>query len=133
MNGTTAGKTGKRRGRLVETTRQLLSFDTQNPPGETPAAMEWVHEYASEFDVETEWIVQDPERPNLVVTLPGDADRTLLYEGHLDTVPFDGDAWSVDPHAIGEYVEVEALERTAEWYRRLPGLFTTITADREDN
>lgn len=86
--------------RLTETTAKLLSFDTRNPPGETRAAMEWLRERVSRLDVGTEWIASDPEKPNLVVTVPGRSDRTLLYAGHLDTVPFDRDAWSVDP--LGE-------------------------------
>jgi len=81
-------------------TAALLSFDTQNPPGETQAAIEWLRERVARLNVETEWVASDPEKPNLVVTLPGQSDRTLLYAGHLDTVPFDREAWSVDP--LGE-------------------------------
>jgi len=97
MNANQPHETDRRRDRLIETTAALLSFDTQNPPGETRAAMEWLRERVSRLDVETEWIASDPEKPNLVVTLPGQSDRTLLYAGHLDTVPFDRAAWSVDP------------------------------------
>jgi succinyl-diaminopimelate desuccinylase len=39
----------------------------------------------------------DPEKPNLVATLPGRTDHTLCFNGHLDTVPFDGSDWSYDP------------------------------------
>ncbi|WP_229115685.1 M20 family metallopeptidase [Halapricum desulfuricans] len=81
-------------------TAALLSFDTQNPPGETQTAIEWLRERVARLNVETEWVASDPEKPNLVVTLPGQSDRTLLYAGHLDTVPFDREAWSVDP--LGE-------------------------------
>ncbi|MEF8821261.1 MAG: M20/M25/M40 family metallo-hydrolase [Halovenus sp.] len=97
MNETQPTETDRRRDRLIETTTELLSFDTQNPPGETRTAMEWLRERVSGFDVDVEWIAPDPAKPNLVVTLPGDAERTLLYAGHLDTVPFDREAWSVDP------------------------------------
>jgi len=100
MNQSKPRETDGRRDRLVETTVQLLSFDTRNPPGETRVAMEWLRERVAGFDVETEWIASDPEKPNLVVTLPGQSERTLLYAGHLDTVPFDREAWSVDP--LGE-------------------------------
>ncbi|MCU4718801.1 M20 family metallopeptidase [Halapricum hydrolyticum] len=100
MNANQPHETDRRRDRLIETTAELLSFDTQNPPGETRAAMEWLRERVSRLDVRTEWVASDPEKPNLVVTLPGDAGRTLLYAGHLDTVPFDRKAWSADP--LGE-------------------------------
>jgi succinyl-diaminopimelate desuccinylase len=89
--------TDDRRDALVETTLDLLAFDTQNPPGETRQAFEWLHERVSSCDVEAEWIESAPSKPNLIVTVPGESDRTLLYVGHLDTVPFDREAWSVDP------------------------------------
>ncbi|MEF8826285.1 MAG: M20 family metallopeptidase [Halapricum sp.] len=101
----------ERRDRLRETTAQLLSFDTQNPPGETRAAFEWLAEYVSEFDVETEWVTETESKPNIVVTLPGVSDRTLLFEGHLDTVPFDREVWSVDP--LGELEEGRVYGRGA--------------------
>jgi succinyl-diaminopimelate desuccinylase len=100
MNLSQSRDTDRRRDRLVETTAELLSFDTQNPPGETRAAFEWLAEHVSQFDIETEWVIDEESKPNLVVTLPGDSDRTLLYQGHLDTVPFEREAWSVDP--LGE-------------------------------
>jgi len=45
------------------------------------------------------------------VTLPGASDRTLLYNGHLDTVPFDADVWSFDP--LGERVDDRLYGRGA--------------------
>mgnify|MGYP006273563073 FL=1 len=75
----------------------LLAVDTQNPPGETTALVEVVEQYLAPFPVEVERFAVDPAKPNLLVTLPGDADWTLLYNGHLDTVPFDRAAWSHDP------------------------------------
>ncbi|EMA40239.1 M20 family metallopeptidase [Halobiforma nitratireducens] len=100
-----------RRDRLVETTQQLLSFDTSNPPGETRAAAEWIADYVSSFDVEAEWVVDDAAKPNLVITVPGSTDRTLLYQGHLDTVPFEREEWSVDP--LGERHENRVYGRGA--------------------
>lgn len=32
-----------------------------------------------------------------MATLPGERDRTLLYNGHVDTVPFDRGDWTRDP------------------------------------
>ncbi|QSG04921.1 Acetylornithine deacetylase/Succinyl-diaminopimelate desuccinylase or related deacylase [Halapricum desulfuricans] len=100
MNTNQSRESDRRRDRLSEMTAALLSFDTQNPPGETQTAIEWLRERVARLNVETEWVASDPEKPNLVVTLPGQSDRTLLYAGHLDTVPFDREAWSVDP--LGE-------------------------------
>jgi acetylornithine deacetylase len=39
-----------------------------------------------------------PDRPNLVATFAGDAERSLLLNGHIDVVPVgDRSKWTVDP------------------------------------
>lgn len=99
-------------------TAALVGIDTQNPPGETVAAVEYVADALAEVGVESERVGSDPSKPNLLARLPGgrdvmdgsratdegDAagqdDATLLLVGHLDTVPFDAAAWSRDP--LGE-------------------------------
>ncbi|KAB1189978.1 M20/M25/M40 family metallo-hydrolase [Haloferax sp. MBLA0076] len=78
----------------------LVGYDTQNPPGDTRAVVDWVESFFSNLGIETERVVSDPEKPNLVATLPGSTDQTLLLQGHLDTVPFDADEWTYDP--LGE-------------------------------
>lgn len=115
---------------LLATAAALVGIDTQNPPGETVAAVEYVADALAEVGVETERVAADPSKPNLLARLPGgrdvmdgsratderdaagqddasegsDAtaanDATLLLVGHLDTVPFDAAAWSRDP--LGE-------------------------------
>ena len=80
----------------------LLSFDTQNPPGETQAAIEFLASILSEAGIDSRQIAIDPTKPNLVAEIPGRSDRTLIFNGHIDTVPFDEDAWDHDP--FGEVV-----------------------------
>ncbi|SER87680.1 M20 family metallopeptidase [Natrinema salaciae] len=87
---------------LIDLARDLLAIDTSNPPGDTREIVALLEEYLSPFPVDVERVAIDPAKPNLLVTLPGASDRTLLYNGHLDTVPFDADAWSHDP--LGERV-----------------------------
>jgi succinyl-diaminopimelate desuccinylase len=84
-------------------TERLVGFETQNPPGGTTDVVEWLESALDDTDLETERIAVDPEKPNLLATLPGEGDRTLCFNGHLDTVPFDGSDWSHDP--LGERVE----------------------------
>lgn len=86
--------------RVLDLATELLSFDTQNPPGETRRLVEWLEGVLSELGLETELAATDPAKPNVLATLPGTTDRTLLYNGHVDTVPFDADEWRVDP--LGE-------------------------------
>ena len=78
----------------------LVGHDTQNPPGDTRDVVSWVESFFSDLGIETERVVSDPEKPNLVATLPGATDRTVILQGHLDTVPFDADEWTYDP--LGE-------------------------------
>ncbi|GAA0521574.1 succinyl-diaminopimelate desuccinylase [Halorubrum aquaticum] len=86
--------------RVVEIATDLLGFDTRNPPGDVREIVDHVDDLLSAAGFETERVATDPAKPNLLATLPGRTDRTLLYNGHVDTVPFDADAWTRDP--LGE-------------------------------
>jgi succinyl-diaminopimelate desuccinylase len=90
----------------------LLSFDTQNPPGSTEEIVEWIEAQADEWGLERRRVVSDPGKPNLVVTIPGDGDRTVLYNGHLDTVPYRSSRWEYDP--LGERDDDRVYGRGAE-------------------
>lgn len=85
---------------LVEELLDLLAVDTSNPPGETTALVDTVEARFDRLGIATERVVADPAKPNLLATIPGDGSRTLLYNGHLDTVPYDERAWEHDP--LGE-------------------------------
>jgi len=85
---------------LVEELLGLLAVDTANPPGETAALVDAVEARLDRLGIETERVVADPAKPNLLATIPGADPRTLLYNGHLDTVPYDERAWEHDP--LGE-------------------------------
>ncbi|MFB6082833.1 MAG: M20 family metallopeptidase [Halorientalis sp.] len=85
---------------IVDQLLALLAFDTSNPPGETADIADAVEERFESLGIETERIVADPAKPNLLARVPGDSDRTLLYNGHFDTVPYDASAWDHDP--LGE-------------------------------
>lgn len=79
---------------------QLLSFDTRNPPGRTDEIVGWIEDRVEAWGLETERVVSEPGKPNLVATLPGERDDTLVFNGHLDTVPFNRGRWERDP--LGE-------------------------------
>lgn len=96
---------------LVETTLELLAFDTQNPPGETADLVSWLEQSFDAAGFETERVAVDAAKPNLVATLHGASDRTLLYNGHVDTVPFDAANWTYDP--LGERVDDRLYGRGA--------------------
>ncbi|WP_252698714.1 M20 family metallopeptidase [Natronosalvus vescus] len=87
---------------IAETTLELVAFDTTNPPGDTREIVRWIESTFDDLGLESERVTADPAKPNLLATLPGESERTLLLSGHLDTVPYDLGGWSYDP--LGERV-----------------------------
>jgi succinyl-diaminopimelate desuccinylase len=85
---------------LFEFTETLVGYETQNPPGRTIDVVEWLEDTLEDPSLSVDRFEVDPEKPNLVATLAGRTDRTLCFNGHLDTVPFDESEWSYDP--LGE-------------------------------
>jgi acetylornithine deacetylase/succinyl-diaminopimelate desuccinylase-like protein len=78
--------------------QRLIRADTVNPPGNERALQEELKAMLEEAGFECELLAAEPERPNLIARLPGDADgQTLTLLGHVDTVRADPDAWSRDP------------------------------------
>jgi succinyl-diaminopimelate desuccinylase len=86
--------------RVADIASRLLAVDTSNPPGDTRALADHVEAFLDDLGLATERVAVDPLKPNVLATLPGDRDRTLLFDGHMDTVPFDADEWRHDP--LGE-------------------------------
>lgn len=82
---------------LVSETLHLLGLDTQNPPGETRRAIDFIEETLTDLGIGTDRLAVDPAKPNLLARIPGDRSETLLLNGHLDTVPFDRESWERDP------------------------------------
>lgn len=85
---------------LFDLAESLVGFDTQNPPGDTNAVVEWIESTFADTDLNVDRIAVDPCKPNLLATLPGESDRTLCFNGHLDTVPYDPVDWRRSP--LGE-------------------------------
>jgi acetylornithine deacetylase/succinyl-diaminopimelate desuccinylase-like protein len=82
----------------VELLRDLLRFDTTNPPGAERACIEHVRGLLSAAGVESELYARDPERPNLVARLEGSGGGApLLLYGHVDVVPTAGQRWTYPP------------------------------------
>ncbi|SHG95443.1 M20 family metallopeptidase [Halobaculum gomorrense] len=88
---------------LISFGLDLLAIDTANPPGDTREIVTEIERFLEPLSVDVERAVADPAKPNLLVRVPGQADQTLLYNGHLDTVPFDADEWTHDP--LGEHID----------------------------
>lgn len=83
--------------RPVDLLRDLIRFETVNPPGNEKACIDWIGELLDAYGIESETYARDQDRPNLFATLDGgDAPPLLLY-GHVDVVPVTGQEWTHDP------------------------------------
>lgn len=84
----------------VELTRELIRFDTINPPGREQAAAQHLGNILQAAGFECAYIPLAEGRPNLVARIgtPGPK-PPLAFTGHTDTVPLGLQPWSVDPLA----------------------------------
>src|ERR1043166_4031402 len=89
----------------LELTRQLIRFETVNPPGQERRCAAFLAELlrGGGFDISLREL--GPERANLIATLPRASEGPpLVFTGHLDVVPLGTRAWRRDPFA-GEVSE----------------------------
>jgi acetylornithine deacetylase/succinyl-diaminopimelate desuccinylase-like protein len=83
---------------VVELLRNLVRFDTTNPPGNEGACVGYVRRLVEEAGVETRVVAADDARPNLIARVAGagEAPPLLLY-GHVDVVTTEGQQWARPP------------------------------------
>lgn len=80
--------------------RELLRFDTTNPPGDEAACAEHVAEHLRGSGLEPRLLAEIPGRPNVVARMRGDGDEPpLLLNAHLDVVPAEAEHWMHPPFA----------------------------------
>ena len=78
--------------------RELVAFNTVNPPGNERPAQEHLAALLTAAGFECELLGAKPERPNLIARLRGaEEGPTLCYLGHVDTVLADPSEWRHDP------------------------------------
>ncbi len=84
----------------TELARELLRFNTINPPGQERACAQRLGQLLGDagFDVRTEEYA--PHRTSLVARLGGSSGRRpLCFAGHIDTVPLGATDWTHDAFA----------------------------------
>ncbi|MCW2925779.1 MAG: hypothetical protein JWM98_3183 [Thermoleophilia bacterium] len=91
------------RDEVVTLLRQLVSCDTSNPPGHETQALAIIEAFARDAGLDTERVVKEDDRANLIVRLRGSGGGPSLgFLGHLDVVPVDREDWSEEPFAAVE-------------------------------
>lgn len=86
--------------RLIDLVTDLVSTETENPPGNEAAAAEFIHEWFEQQGLAPDFI-QKPydDRPQVAVRV-GDGDPTVVLNGHIDVVPSGNrEMWSHPPYA----------------------------------
>jgi acetylornithine deacetylase/succinyl-diaminopimelate desuccinylase-like protein len=82
----------------VDLLSRLIRINTVNPPGNEGPAQELLAAVLGEAGFECETLEAAAGRPNLVGTLPGEAEGpTLCFLSHVDTVPANAEEWTFDP------------------------------------
>ena len=83
---------------VISLTKELLSFNTINPPGNEAEMAQWMGNLFSAHGFEVNLPVYDKNRLHLVaekgVTGP---EAPLVLSGHFDTVPLGERSWTRDP------------------------------------
>ena len=90
----------------LELARQLLGFNTINPPGCEADCMRFFADWLDDSGFEVSLSSFGEGRCNLIASLPGaKSGKPLAFTGHLDTVPLGNARWQYD--AI--YLAADAL------------------------
>lgn len=133
----------------VALTRDLLKFNTINPPGQEEACARHLGALLERAGFDVRYSSFAPARVSLVARIGGAKDRPPLgFTGHIDTVPLGAAQWRFDAFGAsqeggklygrgstdmksGVAAFVVASLRLADQLGRSPGVTLVITADEE--
>jgi acetylornithine deacetylase len=74
----------------------LIRCPSENPPGHEEAIATCLAVYFERHDIPHRLEELEPGRPNVIAELGDGNGPTLVFNGHIDTVPV-GDGWTTDP------------------------------------
>ncbi|NIV37438.1 MAG: M20/M25/M40 family metallo-hydrolase, partial [Anaerolineae bacterium] len=84
--------------RPVALLRNLIRFDTTNPPGNETACIGYINSVLTDAGFETTILARDEARANLVTRLAGQGHAPpLLMYGHIDVVTTENQDWTYPP------------------------------------
>lgn len=84
---------------IVGLTRDLVRFQSVNPPGNEAEVAEFLGARMRDLGLEVEVQPLEEGRANVIGRIPGDGSGHLVFTGHLDVVPPGGQRWEHDPFA----------------------------------
>jgi len=79
----------------IKLSRELLAFNTINPPGQELNCIRHLERILSEAGLQTSVHVFAPDRANLIARIgESNGKSPLCFTGHVDTVPLGNAAWA---------------------------------------
>ena len=79
-------------------TRELLAFNTINPPGVERNCAEYVGKLLEDGGFKVDFYEFDESRTSLIARMEGSEKKApICFTGHLDTIPLGTKRWSKDP------------------------------------
>ena len=79
-------------------TRELLSFNTINPPGRERKCAQYLGRLLEDGGFETNFYEFEMERTSLIARMEGSRNKDpLCFSGHIDTIPLGNEKWNKDP------------------------------------
>ena len=77
--------------------QDLIRLDTTNPPGNETAAARYLQRILWREGFEPTLVESEPGRGNILATLPGGGEKTLMLLGHTDVVAVEPEHWTHPP------------------------------------
>lgn len=113
----------------VEILQKFVSFKTVNEPGDEKPLAEYIKVLLDEIGLETKIDDLGNNRANVIGRLKGKRERkTLLFNGHLDTVPSGDMEWKHEPY-IGHIEDGKIYGRgTADMKGGLAAMLVAVKA-----
>ncbi|MEL6322580.1 MAG: M20/M25/M40 family metallo-hydrolase, partial [Cyanobacteria bacterium J06626_14] len=82
----------------IDLTRDLLAFNTMNPPGQEQACARYLGSLLESVGFDVRCYEFEPQRTTIIARLNGTNNCfPLCFTGHIDTVPLGATAWNYDP------------------------------------
>jgi len=116
----------------VEILQKFVSFKTVNEPGDEKPLAEYIKVILDDIGLETVLDDLGNNRANVIGRLKGTGEReTLLFNGHLDTVPSGDIEWKHEPY-IGHIEDGKIYGRgTADMKGGLAAMLVAVKAIKE--
>jgi acetylornithine deacetylase/succinyl-diaminopimelate desuccinylase-like protein len=81
----------------LEILKDLVRFNTQNPPGNEEPLVRYIHDYCEALHIQNDVYTYEGNRSNIIIRIGKSCADTLIVLGHLDVVHANAADWTVDP------------------------------------